>query len=154
MAVLLAIICLLMFYDVVARYIFKASPPWAQELARYSMLYITFIGVSYGLRYDAHIKVDIMASLFPKSRPVLDVISDIGMLIFAVILVYAGIPKLQSLARSGQVSTAMRIPMVYVYMGLEIGWMMCLLRIAQKYILRLVYKKGFDIGEEDRRTID
>jgi TRAP-type C4-dicarboxylate transport system permease small subunit len=154
MAFFLAMITILMAIDVTGRYIFRASPAHTQEMARYCMLYITFLGMGYGIRYDAHIKADILSANFPKLRPMFEVISDIGMLVFSGILVIAGVPKLESLALRGQVSPSMGLPMVYLYAGLEVGWALCIFRIIQKYVLRIVFKKGFNIEESDRRTID
>jgi TRAP-type C4-dicarboxylate transport system permease small subunit len=53
---------------------------------------------------------------------------------------------LQGLIASGQTSTAMRLPMWIVYLGLEIGWILTLLRFVQKYVIMFYNKahgKGF-----------
>jgi TRAP-type C4-dicarboxylate transport system permease small subunit len=56
------------------------------------------------------------------------------------------------LVASGQESLATHIPMYALYSILEIGWIMCLLRIVQKYILKIVFKSGFSYDAEDLRS--
>ena len=152
MAPMLGILTLLMVYDITMREVFSMGEAWPQELARYIMLYITYLGVGFGVRFNGHIRVDIIPQVVPKTRRVFDIIADILMIIFAIFLLWGGIPKLASLEKSGQVSTALKIPMKYVYMGLEIGWVIALLRLIQKTANRIFFgiKDGFN---EHRSTI-
>jgi TRAP-type C4-dicarboxylate transport system permease small subunit len=155
MAVFMAGIVIFMGIDIASRYIFGHSPMYAQEAARYCMITVVFIGLSYGIRYNAHIKAEILSEVIPKARGFLNVTSDIGMFVFGAILVHAGPVKIGQLVASGQISVGTHMPMYVMYIVLEIGWIMCLLRIIQKYILLIVFKKGFAFDELDlKRNID
>jgi TRAP-type C4-dicarboxylate transport system permease small subunit len=101
--------------------------------------------------------VDILPALVPKTRFFFQTFGDITMIVFGVLLAVFGIAKLQSLVVSGQVSTAMRIPMWVVYLGLEIGWLLTLLRFIQKYTIMFYnfakYKKLKNPFEDEKALI-
>ena len=137
MAILLAVIVCMMIFDVVMRYVFNAGQAFPQEVSRYAMLYITFFGVAYGVRFNAHLRVDVIPALIPKTRFFFNTFGDIVMIAFGVLMFIYGISKLQSLIASGQYSTALHLPMWIVYLGLEIGWGLTLLRFVQKYSIML-----------------
>jgi TRAP-type C4-dicarboxylate transport system permease small subunit len=151
MAFFLAMIAIMMFIDVVGRYVLQHSPLFAQELARYSMITVCFLGIPYGIRYNAHISAEILPELFPKLKWFFELASDVGMFVFGWILITAGVSKIQMLQASGQVSIATGLPMYVMYMILEIGWILCLLRIIQKYILKIFFKSEFSLDELDKK---
>ena len=153
MAISLSLICLFMFIDIFGRQVVGHSPTWAQELARFNMLNVCFLGISYGIRYNAHIRVETMAEVFPKFRPFLDIAADVIMLIFSVTLFHAGFGKLASLARMGQITAGTGMPMTYVYGLLQVGFGCTIFRIIQKYVLKIVFKKEFSYDAQDRRRI-
>jgi len=49
------------------RYILNSGIPWAEELSRFSFIWITFLGASMVLKYDGHISVDTIVRVFPAS---------------------------------------------------------------------------------------
>ena len=155
MAIMLAAVVIFMFWDVIGRYVMGQSPLFAQEIARYAMITCVFFGLPYGIRYNGHIKADILPELIPKAKPFFDVASDVGMFFFGCLMIPAGFTKIAASYASGQMSVATNIPIYVMYIILEIGWILCLVRIIQKYILKIVFKKGFSYNPEDlKRNID
>ena len=55
-----ALLVLLVFTDVVMRYLFKTSYVFVQELEWHLFAFIFLIGAGYTLRHDAHVRVDIV----------------------------------------------------------------------------------------------
>ena len=66
-AVSLLLTTLILFVNVVLRYVFSASTSWAEEMIRYLMIWITFIGGSVCVRHSAHIRMDFLLTLLPRS---------------------------------------------------------------------------------------
>lgn len=67
-AVLLAVMTLITFGQVIARYVFNYSFVWALELVTFLFAWLIFIGMSYGVRVGSHIGVDtLVASLGPRA---------------------------------------------------------------------------------------
>ena len=62
MAVALAGMTLLTFLQVVLRYVFGTGFVWSLETTTYLFAWLVLIGMSYGVRTQAHIAVDLMTS--------------------------------------------------------------------------------------------
>lgn len=62
---LMAAMAVLVFANVVSRYLFSYSIIWVEELTRYMMVWVGFIGSGLVLRFGAHIAVDVFQDLLP-----------------------------------------------------------------------------------------
>jgi TRAP-type C4-dicarboxylate transport system permease small subunit len=62
---LMAAMALLVFANVVARYLFNYSIIWVEELTRYMMVWVGFLGSGLVLRLGAHIAVEALQDLLP-----------------------------------------------------------------------------------------
>jgi TRAP-type C4-dicarboxylate transport system permease small subunit len=63
---LMASMALLVIANVLARYVFNHSFVWAEELSRYMMIWVGFLGAGLVLRVGAHIAVDVFQDLMPR----------------------------------------------------------------------------------------
>jgi len=117
---LIAGISILIFVQVVFRYGFNHSLYWSEEVGRYTLIWITFLGASVGFKKKAHMGVDFLFKAFGrKARALLTVISDLSIFILAMVLAVYGI-KLASFVRF-QTSAALLIPMSVPYSAIWIG---------------------------------
>ncbi|MFT6642156.1 MAG: C4-dicarboxylate transporter DctQ subunit, partial [Flavobacteriaceae bacterium] len=72
---LLASASLILFANVVARYVFNWGVPWAEELVRYEIIWMVFIGGSVAVRKGIHIGIDILATVSPpKTQTVIHLV--------------------------------------------------------------------------------
>lgn len=55
---------LLAFINVVLRYIFDMSLPWAAELTNYLFIWSALFGAAYGFKQGAHISITLLMKLF------------------------------------------------------------------------------------------
>lgn len=65
LALLLASMTVITFMQVVLRYVFAGGVPWALEATSYLFGWLVLIGISYGIRVNAHIGVDAFVRLLP-----------------------------------------------------------------------------------------
>lgn len=63
---LMAAMAVLVFANVVARYVFNQSFIWAEELSRYMMVWVGFLGAGLVLRVGAHIAVEVFQDWLPR----------------------------------------------------------------------------------------
>lgn len=63
---LMAAMALLVIANVIARYVFNHSFVWAEELSRYMMIWVGFLGSGLVLRIGAHLAVDVFQDLLPR----------------------------------------------------------------------------------------
>lgn len=138
LSVLMMLMAIIMFLQCVMRYVFNASLSWPEELSRYLFVYFVYFGMSYCVRADSHLSVDLIPSFFPKTKPVYNVIADVSMFAFSLVMAIGGIGKLTQLITQQQRSPAMRIPMQYLYFALELGFLLTMLRLIQKYVVRII----------------
>ena len=80
-------ITLIVTMDVTLRYGFNAPTKWANEFSGYLAVLIIFLGISYVLRENAHIRVDVFVRKLPKRiHDCIKVITSIALLAYVIIL--------------------------------------------------------------------
>ena len=65
LVLLLAAMAIVIFANVVLRYTTSQSIEWAEEVARYLMVWLTFLGAGPVLRYGGHIAVENLQDSLP-----------------------------------------------------------------------------------------
>lgn len=139
--VLLMIISVAVFIQVVNRYLIGASIPWTEELARYSFLWITFIGVSLGVKRNSHLSVDIIKNFLGKiPNNILSLVIHLIFLIFCIVVAVIGFKVVGQMMEYGQRSPALGIEMGYVYLCVPVGLTLTSIRIVQK-VARIIRGK-------------
>ncbi len=63
---ILLLLAVIIFYDVLMRYLFVRPTIWALEISEYLLVYICFAGVTEAQRLKAHIKMRFFFSRFPE----------------------------------------------------------------------------------------
>lgn len=114
----------LLFVNVVMRYFFHAGIFWSEELIRYLIVWITFIGASTCVKKNAHISIDLLANILKgSSKKVLEVFLSIVGIIFSALLLYYSVMFTSQIAATGQVSATIgNIPMYIIYLCFPIGF--------------------------------
>jgi len=126
----------ILFANVVARYIFNWGVPWADELVRYEIVWMVFIGGSVAARMGIHIGIDILATFSPKQiRPVILLVINAISLTFCLFLVIMGSDLVAQTKMFGQVTPALQIPMWVVQMAIPVGGALMALRFFQRLIV-------------------
>lgn len=144
LAIFLCGIVIMMTTHVFFRYVMKSPLTWTEEATRYMFIWFVFMGVSYGIRNDTHIRVNILEVLCPKVIPVFSLVQDIVSAAFVFYLLPAGMSAMQQIAERGQTSAGLHLPMVFVYGALMVGLWLSVIRIIQKFWMRVyrLTKKG------------
>lgn len=140
------IMVVVIFLQVVMRQ-FGNSLSWSEELARYSFIWLVYIGISYGVKKDRHIKVDIALLLFKeKGKIILTIIANLLFIVFAIFVIYYGFIIANQILDFGQKSPANQIPMGLVYMATPIGMGLTLIRIIQNLIKYIKALRGDSVA--------
>lgn len=128
---------LLIFFQVVMRYIFKNSLAWSEELARYLFLYMIWIGASYAVKRESHLRIEIIKDKIPENhQKSFETFIMLIWLAFSVFLFIYSLKLTMMIHARGQLSPAMRIPMSYAYASVPIGTGLMCVRIIQKLVRR------------------
>ena len=133
----LIVMVLVTFIQIVLRW-FNAATVWAEEFSRYVMLYQVWVGASYAVHEDAHIRITaLIGKLSGGRRRGMDLVVLTLWLLFALWLTVEGCVLVGKIAAMGQVSSAMRIPMTIPYASVPIGGALMTIRLVQKIGERL-----------------
>jgi C4-dicarboxylate transporter DctQ subunit len=119
--------------QVTARYAFNYPLSWPEELIRYLIILIVYVGASIAVRRKSHISVDIVYTFYPHSKKVLDFLATILGIAFSLLLIIYGMKFVKNLMASGQIAITLKIPVFIVYSILPVGGLLLLLQ----YILQL-----------------
>ena len=129
MALLLAAMTLLVGVQIAGRFVFEYSIFWSDELARFLLIWISFLGMSVGLRRGAHPSIDSLVRMLPSrfGRPVLTVALLLTLVFFAVMVVYGGVLVLRTWP---QRSVALELRMGYPYLAVLVSGLLMFLHAA------------------------
>lgn len=132
---------LIMCMNVFLRKFFHFSFNWGDEILRYMAVYMAFFAIAAGFRYGKHISITVITEhLVPeKYRKYFRLFADIASIIFMVVLTYFGIILVQKIAATGQISTALRLPMSIVYGIVPICSIISIIQI----LLQIFYAKSY-----------
>ena len=123
---------IIIFIQVIMRYVFQNSLTWSEELARYLFVWLVYFSVSFTARRQKHIRIDAAINLYPKKlRPYIDILSEIIVLAFSIFIAVTGVTVFQKIAWSGQMSPAIGIPMQIVYAAPMVGMALTEIRQVQ-----------------------
>ncbi len=102
------------FYQFFTRYVIQDSAAWTEEIARYLLIVVTFVGASMGVRRNTHIHVEFVYRYIPaKAGRVLSTVVDavrVALLGYATWLGVELVPRMHNLQM-----TVVDIPMSVIY---------------------------------------
>ena len=151
-AIVLAVFWLLfgvVFLQFFARYVLNDSPGWTEEIARYLLIGVTFIGSVTAMRKGTHIAVEVLFNyLPPRGRHQLLLAID---LIVALFCVFLAITAAELSLRTNQFMVTINVSKALVY------WIVCASFVAMTFyaVLRFVRRLRHREADEIKSlTID
>ncbi|RVU38537.1 TRAP transporter small permease [Hwanghaeella grinnelliae] len=86
-AVLLGLMTLLTFCNVIARYLFNSNILWALEVTVFLFAWLVLIGVSYCVKKNLHLGVDVLVGMVPQpTRRFVTLAAALICLVFSLLL--------------------------------------------------------------------
>jgi C4-dicarboxylate transporter, DctQ subunit len=153
-ALLLALMTLVTFAQVVARYAFNYSFVWALELTTMLFGWLIFLGMSYGVRVGAHIGVDaIVKSLGPRAARVTAGVAAVLCLVYAIIILVGGWTYVQKMYSIGIEMQDMPIPQWVPRIVLPLGFALLAFRFGQVLYKLVRGKEVHLIGDEAEEAL-
>ncbi len=130
-AVLLAVMSIVIFMQVVYRYVVGSSLSWSEELGRYILVYLTFLGASVAVKKNSHIGVEAVVKVLPRSiANIVEWIANVLTLAFFVVLIAYG-SKVVGITLS-QLSPALHVKMGFIYMAVVIGAVLMVIHLIAR----------------------
>lgn len=121
--------------QVICRYLLEFSLPWVDELARYCLVWMVFVGMVLTLVRGQHVTVDLMLDRYSiRFRPFALTIIDLATSGLFLVLLYGGVLLMQLTA--GQTTSGLGMPKYMVYAALPIGALLMLIELGQRIYRR------------------
>ena len=120
------------FISVVNRNFIKASMPWTEEVAMYSMIYMALLGTEVGLRDGTQVAVTaVIEKLHGVTKKIVSIIEQIILEIFSFVMLKAGLFYKQ--LQTGQTTPVLKVPMSVMYFSLVLTF--ALILVIQAVVL-------------------
>ena len=141
-AAAMAVIAVVIPYEVFGRYVIGVMPVWSGEASTYALVWASMMGGAVGLRKGYQVSLNILMNKLPKiSFRFATGCMYVGMLVFLGLMTWFGMH--QTVVNMHQLSTAIGIPMSLPYLALPAGFMlMLLITVEQCWIFFHSESKG------------
>ena len=131
--VLLALMSVIIFTNVIVRYFTDQSIPWAEEVARHMMIWLTFLGAGPVLRYGGHLAVENLQDSVPRPVAIaLRVVIAALLMAFFVFMIWWGLLYMER--TQFQSTAATQIPFSYIYAAMPVGGVLLIVHFL--FVLR------------------
>ena len=160
----LALMVVMVFGNVVLRYVFNSGITVSEELARFCFLWLIFVGSIVAMRERGHLGVDSLIARLPRSGKVLFVLISNALMLWVCYLFFVGSWR-QTVVGWGTLKPATGIPMAFHYgtglvMSVGIGliligntWRVLSGKATDAELIQIVESEEVETGEEARHEI-
>jgi len=130
-AICLAASVTINFINIIGRYVFSISLPWAEEIMLFLMVGCVFTGCCAVAWQNRHIRMDVMISaLPPKLHAFFNLLSDLVLIAAAIAVTMFSYPVIAQLAAFDERSEAANFPLVIPQSMVPIGYTLMGLLVA------------------------
>jgi TRAP-type C4-dicarboxylate transport system permease small subunit len=116
---LFAVLCVVVFGEVVARYVFNHPFFWSDEVTVYAFTWVAFLGSALALRDNRHIGISFLVEKLPRKQQ-----GMLGILADAIVLAFLGLFLVQSVKfcrmNHTVTSISLQIPLSFVSASLVV----------------------------------
>ena len=129
--VALTVNMVLLFVNVVGRYLFNHSLHFAEDIGRYLLIVVIYLGLSYCVKTNSHVRVEICMSLYPpKVRPFIDIIGDVIWVLYCAFIVVVSAKYTLHYYDLNSMIASLRFPIWPAYAMIPLGHFTMGLRVV------------------------
>lgn len=135
--VLLPAMVVVVLLATLARYTGLFSMFWGEELARYIMVYVAYIGMSLAMKRGAHIGVTFITDQFahPVAVAFFKILRLLIVLAFCAIITWFLSRIIANQMSSGQTSPSLWIPIWIPYAAVPLGMVLMAFRAIEAFVM-------------------
>jgi C4-dicarboxylate transporter, DctQ subunit len=137
-------IALLTVSQVFTRTFFKFGYGWLEQVGGHTLVMITLIGASLGVKHDKHFKMNAMIENIPaKYKRIIGIVSNLICSLFFIFIVFYGTVQTITLFQFGTKTSALGLPFFIVYIPIPLFSLVIFIRYAIA-AFDLLYEKKED----------
>ena len=132
---LFMILVVVIFLQVVMRYVFNNSLSWTEALGRYIFVWLSWLGVSLGAKKGEHIKISLLTQKLSYYKlHILNVISEIFLIGICGVTIYYGVIICNMLLVMNSQDSALHINPAIGYAAVPVGCSLQVFRCIQSIL--------------------
>ncbi len=108
---------------------------WTEEMARFFFIWMIMIGSMVGIRDGAHFDVDLWPELKPRPNALLRIVSNLFVLVFALVFIWYGIKFVQF--GWNQNSELAELPMGFIFVAWPMAGITWVVFLGEKFLVDL-----------------
>ena len=108
---------------------------WTEEMARFLFIWMIMIGSMVAIRDGAHFDVDLWPQLTPRVDALLRVVSDLFVLVMALVFIWYGIRFVQF--GWDQTSELAELPMAWIFVAWPLAGFTWLVFLGERFLAHL-----------------
>ncbi len=108
---------------------------WTEEMARFFFIWMIMIGSMVGIRDGAHFDVDLWPELKPRANALLRIVSNLFVLVFALVFIWYGIKFVQF--GWNQNSELAELPMGFIFVAWPMAGITWVVFLGEKFLVDL-----------------
>ncbi len=154
MAIMITVMVIITTMEVVRRYIFGKSFIWAEELVKFLLVAVTFLGGPAAYRAGGLAFLDLVTShLGKKAQTVISIFNNVVIIAACAWLAKLSFAYSFSPMVAKMFSTGLKLKMTYIYLTIPIGFVFMIM-FAIEQILKLIEKKDEAAGQEIKKEAE
>jgi TRAP-type transport system small permease protein len=113
---------------------------WTEELSRFLFIWMVMLGAMIGVRESTHFEVDVWPDLKPRAAALLRIVSNVFVLVFALVFVWWGFEFL----RFGwnQNSELAELPMGFIFAAWPVAGLTWVLFLGESFVANIRILRG------------
>ena len=132
---LYSFIVMVIFVEVIRRFVLSYSSVWGEETARFAFIYLVWIGAASAVRERAHIRIDVLIHyLPPRGAAAIYMFGDLITAALACMAIYWSMDPVLVSLRFGSVTDGLRISQVWFLSAVPLGFTLVMLRLLQSMV--------------------
>jgi len=113
---------------------------WTEEMARFLFIWMVMLGAMVGVRDASHFEVDVWPELALRSNALLRIVSNVFVLVFALVFIWYGIKFVQF--GWNQDSELAEMPMTYIFVAWPLAGFTWVAFLGERFLADLRIVRG------------
>ena len=131
---LLAIMLIVSVVEVFRRYLFNATFQGSEELVRFSLVWVSFLGGAAAYRHGGLVLIGLLVDRLPKkAKAVVSFLTNTSVLLFCLYMLNSAWKYTFTSSVSKQVAIGLGIPMKLPYFGIVLGLILIIIFSLDNY---------------------
>lgn len=123
------ILSLMLFAEVVMRYVFNSSILIVEELSRILLIWTGFLGAAIALHENAHVGIDFLKTRWSGlASKIINILITLLMMAFCGIILFASFKVVPR--QINQLLPMLRISMFWPYLAIPVSMAICIMRLS------------------------